>query len=335
MSSRRYNRRTTRPIEDLPSLFNDRQSDAAFELDLARAPSAPEDDTEEFAIGPDVCAPAGPRLMFMSLGSGSSGNCSYVGTGSCGILIDGGVDNNFVIDRLLHVGVDMSAVQGILLTHDHADHVRYSYAILRRHPHMRLFATPRALEGLLRRHNISRRIKDYHSPIYKEHEYHFGPMTVTPFETSHDGTDNVGFSINCGASTLVIATDMGMVTERADHYMRLATALMVESNYDSAMLASGRYPEYLKSRIRGPRGHMDNAVTARYLADIIVPGRLRHIFLCHLSNDNNTPDVALETVGAALRSRQLALAPNPAEIGLGQVYLTALPRYKTSDLFRL
>ncbi len=333
MSSRRYNRRTTRPVEDLPSLFNDRQSDDAFELDLARATPVREG-VDEFAIDPSVCD-VGPAFRFMSLGSGSSGNCSYVGTDGCGLLVDAGVDNNFVTDRLLHIGVDMSDIRGILLTHDHADHVRFTYALLRRNPHMRLFATPRALEGILRRHNLSRRIKDYHSPIYKEHEYHFGPMLVVPFETSHDGTDNAGFAISCGGSTFVIATDMGMITERADYYMRRATALMIESNYDSGMLATGRYPEYLKSRIRGARGHMDNADTAGYVSSMIVPGRLRHIFLCHLSADNNTPAIALEALGDALRRRQISVAPNPAEVGLGQVFVTALPRYETSDLYVL
>lgn len=334
MSPRRYPRRTTRPIEDLPSLFNDRQSDEAFELELARA-EQPAPQADDMALAPEFRQHDGPRLRFMSLGSGSSGNCSYVGVGGCGLLVDAGVDNNFVTDSLLHSGIDMHEIQGILLTHDHADHVRFAYSLLRRNPHMRLFCTPRALEGLLRRHNISRRIKDYHSPIYKEHEYSFGPMTVTPFETSHDGTDNAGFAISCGKSVLVIVTDTGYVTERADFYLRQATATMIESNYDSAMLACGRYPEYLKSRIRGPRGHMDNAETARYLADIITPGHLRHIFLCHLSDDNNTPDTALATVSEALRTRGLALAPNSAEIALDQVYLTALPRYQATDLYVL
>lgn len=333
-SSRRYSRRTTRPIEDLPSLFNDRQADEDFELELERT-EAPREGVDEFALAPEYRQHTGPRLRFMSLGSGSSGNCSYVGIGGFGLLVDAGVDNNFVTDRLIHSGIDMTEIQGILLTHDHADHVRFAYALLRRNPHMRLYCTPRALEGLLRRHNVSRRIKDYHAPIHKEHEYRFGPITVTPFETSHDGTDNAGFAITCGKTTLVIATDMGYVTERADHYLRQATAMMMESNYDAAMLDSGRYPEYLKSRIRGQRGHMDNAETARYLAEIIVPGQLRHIFLCHLSDDNNTPDTALSTVGQALRTRGLGLAATPVEIALDQVYLTALPRFQASDLYVL
>ena len=334
MSVRRHNRRSTRPLEDLPSLF----AEPPDELLALGGEVRPDTGTAaDYSLDPAEMAPDMPQLLFMSFGSGSSGNCSFVGTHSAGILIDGGVDNNFVTDRLLHSGIDMSAIQGILLTHDHADHVRFAYALLRRNPHMRLYATPRVLEGILRRHNISRRIKDYHAPIYKEHTYTFGPMTVIPFETSHDGTDNAGFAITCGPTTLVIATDMGCVTERADYYIRQATALVIEANYDSGMLERGRYPEYLKSRIRSPRGHMDNAETARYLADILVPGKLRSVFLCHLSNDNNTPELALDEVGKALRGRGVSLAECHATMSLDstEIYLTALPRYETSLLYRL
>lgn len=331
--SRRYNRRSSRPLEDLPSLFGEDDPDWSGVSEPSESSESSESSDEHTVA--DRYTDPGERMRFISLGSGSSGNCAYVGTDSCGLLIDGGVDNNFVTERLLRNGIDMGIVQGILLTHDHADHVRYSYALLRRNPHMRLYATPRALEGLLRRHNLSRRIKDYHAPIYKEHEYHFGPMTVTPFETSHDGTDNAGFCIACGSSVLVIATDMGMITERADFYMRQATSLVIEANYDAEMLEHGRYPEYLKSRIRGPRGHMDNAETARYLTQITRMDRLRHIFLCHLSNDNNTPAIALETVSAALRERGIQLGATAATLLPGQIYLTALPRYETSDLYML
>lgn len=330
--SRRYNRRSSRPLEDLPSLFSRETAEhSAVGSDRPDTPAPA--GADDLSLDP-ACLPSGPRLMYMSFGSGSSGNCSYVGTADCGLLVDGGVDNNFVTEQLLRSGIDMSSVRGILLTHDHADHVRYSYALLRRNPHMRLYATPRAFEGLLRRHNISRRIKDYHAPIYKEHEYRFGPITVIPFETSHDGTDNAGYCIRCGSTVMVIATDMGEVTPRADYYIRQATSLMIEADYDSAMLATGRYPEYLKSRIRSAHGHMDNADTARYVAEIYTPA-LRHIFLCHLSQDNNTPALAEEAVAAALAGRGVTLAPSAAQIAPGQIYLTALPRFKASDLYRL
>ncbi len=338
--ARRYNRRPIRPIEEMPSLFEPgkRLDEAAFEVSLTDEAQRDARDGATADIS-DLVLPAdtGLRrrpLMFISFGSGSSGNCSYIGTTDCGILIDAGCDNNYVTEQLLRNGIDMSAVQGIILTHDHADHVRYSYALLRRNTHMRLYCTPRTLEGLLRRHNLSRRIKDYHSPVFKEHQYHFGELTVTPFETSHDGTDNAGFFIERGEQTFVVATDMGVVTERADHYLRRACAMMIEANYDSHMLQTGRYPEYLKRRIRSERGHMDNAETAAYLARIYTPA-LRHVFLCHLSQDNNTPASALDAVRDALTAARVTVTDSTANIAPGALYLATLPRFAASQLYFL
>lgn len=335
--AKRYNRRSTRPIEDLPSLFSrEVEPDARIfggdEGNIAMA-DEPKTGADEFRLDEEFTRP--PRnLRFISFGSGSSGNCAYIGTPECGLLIDAGVDNNLVTSELARNGISPTSIRGIILTHDHADHVRYSYALVRRNPHMLLFATNRTLEGMLRRHNISRRIKDYHSPIFKEHEYRFGEMLLTPFETSHDGTDNVGFCIRHDSTVFVVATDMGEITPRADYYMRRATALMIESNYDDMLLEKGRYPEYLKARIRGSRGHMDNAVTARYLTDIYRP-TLTHIFLCHLSEDNNTPETAMATVLNSLRNISVNPAPSSAEIPAGTVYLSALPRFKSSELYIL
>ena len=330
--TRRHSRRSTRPLEDLPSLFDKDEAveDAFFSVVGAHTNKAKNAD-DEYAVPEEFTHPR-CELRFMSFGSGSSGNCSYIGTKECGILIDGGVDNNFVTKELARNGIDISTIRGIFLTHDHADHVRYSYALLRRNPHMRLYATNRTIEGLLRRHNISRRIKDYHSPIFKEHEYKFDNLSIIPFETSHDGTDNCGFAIALGDMVFVLATDMGVITERADHYMRQARALMIESNYDEQMLAEGRYTEHLKARIRSNTGHMDNSSTAAYLTQIYTR-QLSHIFLCHLSEDNNTPETAEATAINALRTISIVPSRNSTEIKPGTVFLTALPRYKSSELY--
>ena len=106
-------------------------------------------------------------FKFMSLGSGSSGNCSYIGNERGGILVDAGVKPDYVEDRLRASGISMAEVKGILLTHDHSDHIQYVYRLLRAHKHLVLFCTNRVLNGLLSRHNISKRIRDYHIAIYK------------------------------------------------------------------------------------------------------------------------------------------------------------------------
>lgn len=270
------------------------------------------------------------KLRFMSFGSGSSGNCTYIGTPSCGLLIDAGVDNNYVMEQLAANSIDPASIVGILLTHDHSDHVRYAYALLRRSRSMQLYATLKAFNGLLRRHSMSRRIKDYHVAVYKEFPFKAGIFTVTPFETSHDGTDNAGFAIEALGRTFVVATDTGIITARADHYIRTANHLMIESNYDASMLRNGRYPQHLKARIASSIGHLDNADTASYLASVAPAGNLRRIFLCHLSQDNNTPQIALSTVRGALEDAGISLANS--HLDTDRLHLEVLPRLEASTL---
>lgn len=274
------------------------------------------------------------RVCFMSFGSGSSGNCAYIGTPSSGLLIDAGVDNNYVIEQLKANSINPESIVGILLTHDHSDHVRFAYAILRRYRQMRIFATAKAFNGLLRRHSISRRIKDYHTPIFKEFPFQAGIFTVTAFETSHDGTDNAGFCIEGGGTTFVVTTDTGTVTSRADEYMRRTHNLMIESNYDAEMLRNGRYPVHLKARIASAVGHLDNADTARYLAAIARPAGLKRVFLCHLSQDNNTPQIALATVRNALEAAGVGVTGEDA-VADSRMRLSVLPRSEATSLIAL
>lgn len=278
--------------------------------------------------------PAQRVINYISLGSGSSGNCCYVGTHRGGFLVDAGVKADFVEIQLAANGVRLENVQGIILTHDHSDHVKYAYTLLRTHKHMRLFCTNRVLNGLLRRHGISKRIKDYHVPIFKEIPFKIGEMELTAFDVPHDGTDNMGFSISYDNRNFVIATDLGAVTERARYYMSRANYLVIEANYDSDMLAVGPYPEYLKARIRTERGHLDNVDTAAFVKEIWNPG-LKYIFLCHLSRDNNTPAKAIKAVAEALISCGAKVGGGNETLSdrNSDVQLMALPRFETTRWF--
>lgn len=275
-------------------------------------------------------------LQFVSFGSGSSGNCSFLGTENGGVLIDAGVDPQHVYRDLAVNGINIKKVKGILLTHDHADHIRYAYKLVSENKHLRIYCTPRLMGGLLRHHNISNRIKDYQVSIFKEIPFFLAGMRFTAFETSHDAIDNMGFSIEVGDNTFVVATDMGIITERAAHYMRKANFLMIESNYDRQMLDTGRYPEYLKARVRGNLGHLDNTVAAQYVASNYHEG-LKWVFLCHLSNDNNNPEKALSTMTAALEARGVSVGDgsNSADSRCKDIQVYALPRYETSLWFVL
>lgn len=283
-------------------------------------------------------ASADSDIFFMSFGSGSSGNCSYVGDETGGFLIDAGVDPKTVLSELRRNGVSPEMVRGVILTHDHGDHVRYVYAMVRACRHVLVYCTPKALSGIMRRHNVSRRLYDYHRPVYKEFPFKIGAFEITAFEVSHDGTDNAGYFIRRGDHTFAVATDLGCITDRVNHYMRRARYVVLEANYDAGMLAAGSYPEFLKARIAAFNGHLDNEVAGKFLADIYTP-YLRAVFLCHLSHDNNTPEVALAAVSSALVSAHPDLTigdgSNSVEDRAAPFHLVALPRYDATPLYRL
>lgn len=287
-------------------------------------------------ITPMVSTTPVTTLRYISFGSGSSGNCSYLGNDRFGILIDAGVDPDKIYAELERNSIDIHSIGGIILTHDHGDHVRYAYTIVRRNRHIRIYCTPATLNGMLRRHNISRRIKDYHQPIFKEFPFHLSDFVITPFEVSHDGSDNVGFFISGGEHKFVVATDMGVITPRADNYIRQANHLMIETNYDLNMLINGRYPEYLKARIMAAKGHMDNAATAKYLKEIYTPS-LHNIFLCHLSHDNNTPEIALNAVRTSLETLGITTGDGSGSIESrdADVQVSALPRFDSTGVIIL
>lgn len=284
---------------------------------------------------PNTPPPVDDAIQFISFGSGSSGNCSYIGDKRNGFLIDAGVDPKFVEKTLHDKCISMEQVRGILLTHDHGDHVRHVYSFLRNHRHMLAYCTPRVLNGLLRRHSISRRIRDYHRAIYKEFEFQIGNFTITPFEVSHDGSDNCGFFIQHGRSSMAVATDLGCITPRADFYMRQVNFLVIESNYDREMLRNGTYQDFLKARILADNGHLDNVVSAQYVAEVWRPA-LTHVFLCHLSQDNNRPEIAFNAHRTALAAKNpdLKIGDGMRE-NLTDVQLVVLPRYDATPLFTL
>lgn len=290
-------------------------------------------DTRTIALRQSMAQAPSP-LFYISFASGSSGNCCYLGTRNAGILIDAGILTETVVDTLKENGIKMENIVGICLTHDHGDHVKYAYNIVRKHKHMKVYCTNRVVNGMLRKHNISKRIKDYHSPIFKEIPFKLGDFEITAFDVPHDGDDNMGFFVRHGDKNFVVATDLGAISERARHYISQAHYLMIEANYDKEMLIKGTYPDYLKRRIQTDRGHMDNVETAAFLSEIYTP-QLKYIFLCHLSNDNNTPEIALNTISKALKDRGLTIgtAQETIEDRKADVQLMALPRLEPTRWF--
>lgn len=324
----------------------------AFDLDGDDTPQAVEPLNTEASSDTPI-KPVGKGLRFISFGSGSSGNCAYVGTPRGGILIDAGIrepvkyhrkkknperqdvltlDQAFAV--LAHNGVSRDMVKGVLLTHAHQDHMRCLYPAVSQ-CRCSVYCTMSVMSELLQRCRISRRITDFHVPIFKEIPFRIMDMEITAFETKHD-VKSVGFNIEYEGERFVVATDTGIITERAAYYMSRANYLMIESNYDKDMLINGTYPNMLKDRVMGEKGHLDNKVASQFVADNYHDD-LRYVFLCHLSKDNNTEEIALNTMRQALEAKGLSVGDgsNSADQNTRDIQICALPRYNASGFYIL
>ena len=323
----------------------------SFDVDGDDTPDAQA--SVEAKTKPPVRTGAGKGLCFISFGSGSSGNCAYLGTPRGGILIDAGIrepvkyhrkkknpDNQVAITldqalaELERNGVTPDMVKGVLLTHAHQDHMRCLYPAINR-CRCSVYCTMGVMTQLLQRCRISSRIRDHHVPIFKEIPFRVLDMEITAFETKHD-VKSVGFSIEYEGERFVVGSDMGSITPRAAHYMSQANYLMIECDYDLKKLEEGGYSEFLKNRVKKDDGHLDNAVAAQFVAEHYHEG-LHNVFLCHLSEKNNDPELALATMREALEARGLTVGDGSfaADQRNRNVQIYALPRYTSSDWFVL
>ena len=240
-------------------------------------------------------------LKFVCLGSGSSGNSYFLFTENCGILIDAGIGIRTLKKHFYTYGLSLKQVKAIFVTHDHADHIK-SVGSLANEFGLLVYATPLVHEGIRRNYCVSPKLREEHIRFVRKGEaVRLGGFEIVPFDVPHDSTDNVGYSVQHGDVNFCLITDAGHVTEDFGTYIEKANYLVLEANHDEDMLMMGAYPAYLKGRIRGKYGHLSNKAAAQVLAEHATE-RLRHVWLCHLSEENNHPELARKTVDACLRS---------------------------------
>lgn len=267
-------------------------------------------------------------LKFISLGSGSCGNCYYFNADGYGLLIDLGIGIRLFKRYFSNYGLTLAQIQAILVTHDHTDHVK-AVGSLSRDFHLPVYTSKEVHSSMMLNHYLSKKVpKEHQVCITRGESFHLGPFEVTSFAVPHDSADNNGYLIRVCGRTIVIMTDIGHFTEEMPAIVRQATHLIIESNYDAAMLAAGPYPLRLQQRISSPRGHISNIETARFLAENLTPRLIRRVWLCHLSAENNTPRIAAETAATALTQVGFNLKAPDADNGL---YLQVLAR-KTPSL---
>ena len=242
------------------------------------------------------------KVKFMSLASGSSGNCYYLATDTDAILIDAGIGIRTIKKVFKERGLDMGQIRAVFITHDHADHIKAVGHLAGKH-NIPIYSTPEVHQGINRSYCMTEKLDEAHTHFIRKGEtMQLKDFQVTCFEVPHDGTDNVGYCISIDGKTFAFLTDIGHITETAAHYIGMANYLVLEANYDETMLRMGPYPAHLKERIAGPNGHMSNREMADYIANH-KPEGLRYLWLCHLSKDNNHPELAYKTVEMALKER--------------------------------
>jgi phosphoribosyl 1,2-cyclic phosphodiesterase len=254
-------------------------------------------------------------MIAISLQSGSSGNCIYVETGGVKLLIDAGITGVQAKERLAAHGRDIRTVDGVIISHDHGDHIRHA-GVYQRKFGIPIYVTPATLAAAASRCNLGK-LSDVRA-FRSCDTIRFSDVVVHAIPTPHDGVDGSAFVVESGARRLGVLTDLGHVFKDLAHIVASLDAVFLESNYDPAMLAAGPYPAYLKQRIKGPKGHLSNYEAADLLRRAVGTRRLQWACLAHLSEENNHPEVALKT---------------HREATSGDVTLYVADRYQSSEIF--
>src|SRR5208283_4809522 len=228
-------------------------------------------------------------MIAISLQSGSNGNCIYVEAGGVRLLFDAGICGGDAESRLALYGRDIRDIDAVIISHDHADHVRFAGVYQRKYK-LPLYMTPRTLEVSQERHKLGQ--LDNVDLFLAGGVLKFAGVSIQTISTPHDGADGSVFVVDCGQTRLGILTDLGHPFEGLAAVIASLDAVFIESNYDPHMLARGHYPEFLKRRIQGPAVHLSNHDAAQLLKS---GKRLKWACLAHLSEHNNNPQLALQT----------------------------------------
>jgi phosphoribosyl 1,2-cyclic phosphodiesterase len=242
-------------------------------------------------------------FKFCSIASGSSGNSIYVGNNNTHILIDAGLSGKKVQQGLKDIDVAGEDINAIFITHEHSDHIKGA-GILSRRFNIPIYATAgtwAGMEGQLG--DISQENKKV---IVKGQECVVEDLCVRAYEIPHDANEPVGYNIMSDRFKVTVATDIGHITDTLIDNIKGSDALLLEANHDINMLKVGSYPYYLKQRILGDYGHLSNESSAELLCKV-VDSKLKHVLLGHLSQENNFPELAFETVAGILKANGIQL----------------------------
>lgn len=234
-------------------------------------------------------------LKLISLASGSKGNATLIYSEKSALLVDAGISYCRLCHELDSVGFTPSMLDGVVITHEHSDHVK---ALPRLSENCRVYAHPQTAEKIFYTQGAVKNLADVDN---YEGGFTVGDIEVEPFRIPHDAVYPLAYSFKCGDARCSVATDIGVPTRGVLRNIKDSEVVLLEANHDVTMLKEGRYPQSLKARILSDRGHLSNDATANLVAHLSGQSRIKHILLGHISENNNTEQCAFDTVSRALQ----------------------------------
>ena len=233
-------------------------------------------------------------MDFCSIASGSSGNCTYTGTDHTALLVDAGVSARQIEKGLKSIDRTATDIDGILVTHEHSDHIK-GLGVLSRRYGIPIYGTKGTLNAIANCSSLGTIDAGLYREIHVDEDFQVGDVTVHPFEIPHDAAQPSAYRISHEETSVAVVTDLGVFSDYIIENMKGLDAVLLEANHDIRMLQAGPYPYYLKQRILGTHGHLYNENAGRLLCRVL-HDNLKHIFLGHLSKENNYDALAYETV---------------------------------------
>ncbi len=230
-------------------------------------------------------------IAFCSLSSGSKGNCYLCASEKNKILIDAGISAKAICEGLNAIGVSPEEIDGIIVTHEHSDHIG-GINVFSKNFDVPVYANEKTMAEIVRK---CKSLNSRNIRTFKTGEcFYIGQMDIAPFKTPHDSVSSCGFSVFYKNDKITVATDIGHMTRGVLEACKNSDILVLESNHDLEMLINGPYSQFLKQRVQGPNGHLSNDVCGKTLAYLTDFG-IKQVVLAHLSDENNTPELAYET----------------------------------------
>jgi len=252
-------------------------------------------------------------LRFASLASGSSGNCLVAEASGTAVLVDCGLALTETERRLARLGLEPSQVSALLVTHEHGDHACGAFEFAAAH-RVTVYLTHGTLAALKAEGKVLDGVRL--AIVNGRQSFFVDGIQLLPFTVPHDAREPVQYVLSDGASKLGVLTDVGVSTAHVEKTLSGLDALVLECNYDRDMLWNGAYPRWLKERIAGPFGHLDNSESERLLA-AIDRSRLKHVIAAHLSQQNNRPELARAALARAMGCEESWISLATQDDGFG------------------